>query len=209
VSITGKAAMGVAVLAITGGAGLIATLPAGAATPACGTGCMTVSNQDFGEGYVAAVSGGAARIGQRVRLFPAADTSTEDWQLTIKGTAADLYAQGLVTEQVAALFGQDSAVEIQYTPDGVASGLCLGLASAARKGERVSLERCEVNSKTIWVGDQADQSGRFVPLLPGSDTTSTAQLVLTGRTLTVTPVSVSSGAIAPDQMWQTLYGLLS
>ena len=49
---------------------------AGAATPACGTGCMTVSNKDFGTGYVAAVSGGAARIGQRVKLSPAANTST-------------------------------------------------------------------------------------------------------------------------------------
>jgi hypothetical protein len=213
VSVIGKAAMGLAVLAITGGAGLIATLPAGAATPACGAGCITVFNQDFGNGYVAAVAGGPTRIGQLVKLSPAADTSTEDWQLIVEGGVADLYTEGLVTEEVATLFGEDVGYEIEYTPDGVASGLCLGLRVVAHEGEKARLEICGVNSRTIWVGDAADQSGRFEPLVPGSDTTSTSGLVLTGsatdKALTVTQVSVTSGTIAPDQMWQSLYGPLS
>jgi len=192
---------------------MAATLPAGAATAACGTGCMTLFNQDFGNGYVAAVSGGIAVIGQPVRLSPAAASQAEDWQLSAKGTAADLATQGLVSSEVATLFGQDEGYEVQFTPDGVASGLCLGLATAAHQGERVTLRRCGVSSRTIWVGDQADQSGRFEPLVPGSDTSSTSGLVLTGsgagKVLTVSQVSVSAGVIAPDQMWQTIYGPLS
>jgi hypothetical protein len=70
-----------------------------------------------------------------------------------------------------------------------------------------------VNSRTIWVGDQADHSGRFEPLVPGSDTGSTSGLVLTGsatgRALTVSQVLVSDGVIAPDQMWQAIYGPFS
>jgi hypothetical protein len=76
--------------------------------------------------------------------------------------------------------------------------------------EKVSLQRCGRSSRTIWVADQADQVGRFGPLVAASDTSSAADLVLTGsatgKALTVTHVSVSSGAIALDQMWQALYG---
>jgi hypothetical protein len=212
-SVTGKAALGLAALALAGGAGLAAASPAGAATAACGTGCMTVFNQDFGNGYVAAVAGGIPVIGATVRLSAAAASRAEDFQLTDKGNTADLAAQGLVSPEVGTLFGRDEAYEFQFTPKGVASGLCLGLAGAAHAGGRVTLRRCGVNSRTIWVGDQADQSGRFEPFVPGSDTDSTSGLVLTGsatgRALTVSQVSVADGVIAPDQMWQAIYGLLS
>jgi hypothetical protein len=74
-------------------------------------------------------------------------------------------------------------------------------------------KRCGRSSKTIWVADQADQVGRFGPLVAASDTSSAADLVLTGsatgKALAVTHVLVSSGAIASDQMWQALYGLLT
>jgi hypothetical protein len=211
-SVTGKAALGLAALALAGGAGLAAASPAGAATAACGTGCMTLFNQDFGNGYVAAVAGGLPVIGATVRLSPAAASRAEDWQLTEKGNVADLAAQGLVSPEIATQFGEESAVEVQFTPRGVASGLCLGLASAAHPGERVTLRRCGVNSRTIWVVDQVDQVGRFGPLVPASDTT-TPDPVLTGRAtgeaLTVSPVAVSDSVIAPDQMWQAIYGPLS
>jgi hypothetical protein len=212
-SVTGKAALGLAALALAGGAGLAAASPAGAATTACGTGCMTLFNQDFGNGYVAAVAGGIPVTGATVRLSAAAASRAEDFQLTDKGNTADLAAQGLVSPEVGTLFGRDEAYEFQFTPQGVASGLCLGLAAAAHEGGRVTLRRCGVNSRTIWVGDQADQSGRFEPLVPGSDTESTSGLVLTGsatgRALTVSQVLVSDGVIAPDQMWQSIYGPFS
>jgi hypothetical protein len=212
-SVTGKAALGLAALALAGGAGLAAASPAGAATTACGTGCMTLFNQAFGNGYVAAVTGGIPVIGVPVRLAAAAASPAEDYQLTDKGNVAALAAQGLVSTEVATLFGEDEAYEFQYTPNGTASGLCLGLATAAHAGGRVTLRLCGVSARTIWVGDQADQTGRFEPLVPGSDTTSTSGLVLTGaaagQALTVSQVSVSDGVIAPDQMWQSIYGPLS
>lgn len=212
-SVRSKAIGGLAVLALAGGMGTAGALAAGAATSACGTGCMALFTEDLGSGYVTAVAGGAARIGRPVILSAAADSATEDWQLSTLGTAADLYAQGLVTAAVAAGWGPEPGYEIQYTPGGVASGRCLGLASAARNGARVSLQACGVSSKTIWIADVGDRNGRFEPLIPGSNNSTTSPLVLTGsnpgRPLVIREISGSSGTIAPDQMWQAVYGPLS
>jgi len=106
-SVTGKAALGLAALALAAGAGLAAAPPAGAATTACGTGCMTLFNQDFGNGYVAAVAGGIPVTGATVRLSAAAASRAEDFQLTDKGNTADLAAQGLVSPEVGTLFGRE------------------------------------------------------------------------------------------------------
>src|SRR3979409_1971006 len=104
-SVTGKAALGLAALALAGGAGLAVASPADAATAACGTGCMTLFNQDFGNGYVAAVAGGSPVTGATVRLSAAAASRAEDFQLTDKGNTADLAAQGRVSQEVGPLCG--------------------------------------------------------------------------------------------------------
>jgi hypothetical protein len=215
VSVTGKAALGLAVLALAGGAGLAAASPAGATTTACGNPCMTLSNQDFGSGYVTAVAGGMPVIGAAVRLSATADSRAEDWLETDAGNVTDLAAQGRVSPEIEAQYDGLDGYEFQFAPDGVASGLCLGLAGTAHEGGRVTLRRCGVSSRTIWVANLGAQRGRFVPLVPGSDTSSTfdQSLVLTsratGRALTVSQVSVSDDGIASDQMWQTLWGALS
>jgi hypothetical protein len=63
----------------------------------------------------------------------------------------------------------------------------------------------------VWVCDTADQLRRFVSLIPGPD--DTALLVLigdrAGKMLSVEPPSVTSGAIATDPMWRTMYGVQS
>lgn len=67
----------------------------------------------------------------------------------------------------------------------------------------------------VLVPNVGAQRGRFAPLVPGSDTSSTfdQSLVLTGRAtgraLTVSQLSESDYVIAPDQMWQTVWGVLS
>jgi hypothetical protein len=214
-SVTGKAALGLAVLALAGGAGLAAASPAGAATAACGNPCMTLSGQDLGSGYVTAVAGGIPVIGAPVRLSAAAASQAEDWQETDAGNVTDLAAQGLVSPEIGTLYAGEEGYEFQFAPNGVASGLCLGLATAAHEGGRVTLRRCAVSSRTIWVANLGAQHGRFVPLVPGSDTSSTydQNLVLTGsaagRALTVSQLSESDGIIASDQMWQTIWGVLS
>ena len=53
-------------------------------------------------------------------------------------------------------FPDDPAFEIEYTPFGVGSGLCVGVASTAVQNEQVSLQPCGVSSKTVWIVDTSD-----------------------------------------------------
>ena len=202
-------------LALAGGAGLAVASPAGATTQACGDNCMTLSNLDFGSGYVTAVAGGLPVIGAPVRLAATADSAAEDWQETDAGNVADLAAQGRVSPEIAAQYAGTDGFEWQFAPDGVPSGLCLGLATAAHEGGRVTLRRCGVSARTIWVANAAAQRGRFAPVQSGSDTSSTFDdgflltASATGRTLIMSRNSESDNGIASNQMWQTLFGVLS
>src|SRR5205814_7569329 len=47
----------------------------------------------------------------------------------------------------------DPAIELEYAPFGVDSGLCLGTATTAIHGEGVSLQPCGLSSKTVWIAD--------------------------------------------------------
>jgi hypothetical protein len=213
VPVKGKSTMGLVVAALIGSAGLSAPLTANAATPACGLTCTTWFNKQFGNGYVMAVSGDSAKKGTPVILSSAADSATEDWILTDKGSLPQLYTEGLVTSVMATAFPGESGYEIEYSPGGIKSGLCVGLDSRARNGARVDLRDCGVNWKTIWVVDQNDANGRSVPLVPGSNDSLTAPIVLTGAAtgeeLTTSLLSISSGIIDTEQMWQIIFGPLS
>ena len=72
---------------------------------------------------------------------------------------SDFFAAGLVSAAVnlhygggAVGFPDDFAYEIQYSPFGVDSGLCVGVGSTAVAGTKVALEPCGVSSKTVWIG---------------------------------------------------------
>lgn len=198
--------------AVTLLAGLSAGLTSGtasAATPSCGGSCVDIFSYEFGHhftpGFILDVFQQHIRIGQPVILFRAAnDDRAEDFQATLQGTVADFYAAGMVSSAFALHYGctgtvavagaqipcagtgeDDYAFEIQYAPDGVQSGLCVGVASTAVQQEGVTLQECGVSSKTVWAVDQADASDtnvsltEYVPLINGSDTNFSQPFVLT------------------------------
>ena len=89
---------------------------------------------------------------------------------------ADFYAAGMVTAALALHYGcvagvspagmndcsgrrdfNDPAFEIEYTPFGVDSGLCVGVAATAVQEEGVTLQECGASSKTVWAVDIYDQ----------------------------------------------------
>ncbi len=77
-------------------------------------------------------------------------------------------------------FPDDAAFEIQYSPYGVDSGLCMGVAATAVAGEGVTLQPCGVSAKTVWIVDSADTVRHgYVPLINGSDTNFSQPFVLT------------------------------
>ena len=77
------------------------------------------------------------------------------------------------------------AVENQYAPFGVDSGLCMGVAAVASAGEGVTLQPCGISSRTVWILDTLDQSFTdawahgYIPLINGSNTNFSEPFVLT------------------------------
>ena len=126
----------------------------------------------------------------------------------------------------------DWAFEIQYSPFGVQSGLCMGVASTAFSGEGVTLQPCGDSARTVWIIDQSDASSahaaldEYVPLINGSDTNFSQPFVLTYPTngfptdkprpqLTVTNLTGFSNPSTGDpegveslQMWGAVFGTL-
>jgi hypothetical protein len=157
---------------------------------------------------------GKIKIGQPIILFRESNGDlAEDFRPELQGTVADFYAAGMVTAAFALHYGcippigsafnidpgaanfpdcfglpnvalNDPAFEIEYTPNGQFSGLCVGVASTAVQEEGVTLQECGASSKTVWAVDLFDQpfdtfGTHYVPLINGSDTNFSQPYVLT------------------------------
>jgi hypothetical protein len=200
-SFKSKLLAGAATLALVGGVGTAGALSAAAATPSCGHNCIDIFSRAFGThrtpNFVLDVFRQGARVGQPIILFRTSNTDpAEDIVPSIQGLTSEFFAAGLVSPAVAlrygctaAVFGSctasvnDPAVELEYSPFGVDSGMCVGVASTAVANEGVTLQPCGISSKTIWIIDTNDSPatlGRgYVPLINGSDTNFSHPFVLT------------------------------
>jgi len=193
-SFKSKMLAGAATLALVGGVGTVGALSAAAATPSCGHDCIDIFSRAFGThktpNFVMDVLRQGAKVGQPIILFRTSNTDpAEDFVPSIQGTTADFYAAGLVSAAVALHYGcipggnfpncgvtgvDDPAIELEYAPFGVDSGLCVGVAATATQGEGVTLQPCGVSAKTVWIIDTNDSPATFnrgyVPLINGSTT---------------------------------------
>jgi hypothetical protein len=195
-----------ATLTLVGGVSTVGMLSAAAATPSCGDTCIDIFSREFGThrtpNFVLDVWRQGAKVGQPIILFRTSDTDpAEDINASFNGSVDDFFAAGLVSSAVelhyggtrgipgitlpghgAAGFFNDPAFELEYTPFGVGSGLCVGVASTAVQGSKVSLQPCGASSKTVWIvdaGDSATVRTGYVPLVNGSDTNFSHPFVLT------------------------------
>ena len=195
-------------LTLVGGGGMAGALTAGtasAATPSCGPSCINLFSHQFGNfaspNYTVDVLKQGEKTGQPIILFRQANYDPAlDWTVAFQGTVADFFAAGLVSSAVALHYGcipgtaafptcvlavNDPAFENEYSPFGVESGLCMGVAATAFSDEGVTLQPCGVSSKTVWILDTYDQQFNFisalrngVPLINGSDTNFSQPFVL-------------------------------
>ena len=140
--------------------------------------------------------------GQPIIMFPTSNADpAEDWTVSSRGRTVDFYRAGLVSTAVAEHYGcipgsdfpncdgqtavavNDPAFELEYAPNGVASGTCMGLASTAVQGEKVTLQPCGVSARTVWIedvfGSSSTLTGGYVPLINGSDSNFAHPFVLT------------------------------
>jgi hypothetical protein len=219
-SLKNKVLATVTTLTVVGGvgtAGVLGTAAAArAATPSCGTTCVDIFSQEFGQHgdpvYLLDVLGQGQKIGTPVILFRASGNDpAEDFRPEFLGTVLDFYDAGLVTAAFAqhygcvpttgnggnggngdfgGCFGQsrssfnDPAFEIEYTPGGVYSGLCVGVAATAVQREGVTLQDCGASSRTVWAIDLYNQPFEsfvqgYAPLINGSDDNFSQPFVLT------------------------------
>ncbi len=192
-SIKNKVLAAAATLTLVGGVGAMGTLSASAATPSCGHFCVDIFSRDFGThkspNFVLDTLRQGEKVGQPQILFRTANFDpAEDYTFSYQGLVSDFFAAGLVSAAVNLHYGNgsatagvdDAAFEIQYSPYGVDSGLCMGVAATAVAGEKVTLQPCGVSAKTVWIVDSQDTVGHgYVPLINGSDTNFSQPFVLT------------------------------
>jgi hypothetical protein len=191
-SIKSKVFAAAATLTLVAGAGAVAATSASAATPSCGFSCIEVFNHDFGThahpNFVQDTLRQGEKVGQPQILFRVSNSDpAEDYTFSYQGLVSDFFAAGLVSAAVDLHYGKgavgfpdDAAFELQYSPYGVDSGLCSGVASTAVSGEKVTLEPCGVSAKTVWIVDSADTAAHgYVPFINGSDTNFSQPFVLT------------------------------
>jgi hypothetical protein len=172
--VTAAAALAVA----AGGAAIAAPLTASAATPSCGSTCISAYVQKFGPQFILDSKGQGRGTGTEVILFQASNSDpAEDWSYYAQGTVNSF--GGLVSRQVKLHYGTDEAYEIEYTPLGQWTGECAGTATTAGDGTKVSLQPCGDSSKTLWIADAADAEGSDIPLIAGSDDNFSTPYVLT------------------------------
>ncbi len=169
------------------GAGTGTTLPASAATPACGPDCIAVFSPEFGTHgdprSVEAMLDGVAAVGQPLVLHRASSSDPSEDFVPRGGLVSDFAAAGMVSAAVDGHYGSLRAAQLEYAPSGVASGLCLGLAGTAYEDQPLGLQPCSVPGTTVWIVDTADSpataTAGYSPLVNGSTTDFTHPFAMT------------------------------
>jgi hypothetical protein len=183
-------------------------------TPPCGSDCITIFNEKYGPDFVLDNHKTRRRVGNKLELFPASNSdSAEDFVPVDEGTVDDFYDIGLVSSKLAFNYGDDTAYMLEWAPYGVETGLCEGTAGDAKNNEKVSLQACGQNAKTVWVVDSedADPNTGLEPQIAGTDTNfSDPQVLTTGgspflpsqpQLKTYRMKSFADGEVYTTQLW--------
>ena len=215
-----------ATLTMVGGLGTAGALSASAATPPCGHSCIDIFSREFGNhhhpNYVLDVWRQSAKAGTPIILYRTSNTDkAEDFTISFQGRVSDFFAAGLVSSALNLHYSHNWAYEIEYSPNGVNSGMCIGTASTAANGTPVVLVPCGASAKSVWVVDSQDSIGHgYVPLINGSDMNFSHPFVLhyPGNSVpTDTPrpqlntwnlQKYSNGVVFDNEMWGANFGVL-
>jgi hypothetical protein len=191
-SVKGKVLAAAATLSLVGGAGVAAAATAGAAnaaTPSCGHTCIDVFSHQFGTfadpQFVMDSYKQGDVAGTPVILFRTSNADpAEDFTVDQEGFVSEFFAANLVSAGVALQFGcvpggtfgvcdgtgqgDYWAYEFMYSPYGVQTGLCTGVAATAVAGEKVTLQPCGVSGKTVWIADNPTSVPAYISCTVGS-----------------------------------------
>jgi len=178
-SIKSKVLAAAGLLTLTGGLCAVGPVAANAATPQCSAAatCVEVYSSKFATpaslGFVETVFLGIPARGVPTEVAPSSSSNpAEDLIIPLAGTVNDLYADGMVSAAVAAHYGGENAVQIEYAPYGKPTGLCTAVAIVAYQDEPLSLQPCSTPYTTVWIidGNDAANAKPYFPIVNGSDT---------------------------------------
>lgn len=206
------------------------------ATAACGFSCSNLFSEQLGShtiqwAYIPGSNGVAitAKQGDKVILKLGSDSATNaDYVLSQDDTLGDACPAFNQTQPALLPYnsfaciqfregnfdGSFPVIESNWAPDGNASGLCPGVATAHVAGEAVTLQPCGASANTLFVIDTNDAHviGGIVyaPAILGSDSNTSQPLVLTLSTGSKNPANQLSvqrlllldhGFVPNDQEW--------
>jgi hypothetical protein len=211
-------------LTLLGGISVTGTVaessPAEAATASCGSNCVDLVNDVLGTKknpvFVPAVADNPAIIGTSVILYEASNQYlSEDFSFYYEDPVLIYYMKGDVSTAVYNHYTNDEAYQIEYTPGGVATDMCIGLSSAAGNGAPIALWSCQNDvAHTVWIVDSSEAiTNSFVPLIVGNDTNFSDPYVLTAANtpdqLTTESLKASASAQrSAGQLWTVDLGPL-
>jgi hypothetical protein len=215
-SIKSKVVTAATTLALIVGVGAAGTLTANAATTKCGPGCSDFYSRAFGAGSVIDALKHAARIGQPAALARASRANKgEDFSVDFAAQVHDFYKAGLLSGGLNSLYGGLYAYEIEYTPDGSSTDLCLGVGSTPGVGTPVVLEPCGINAKTVWIfAPHPTSSGTYYALISAATNHNfhhpyALTALVPGFPLATAPLATGSPAkVFNHQLWSARQGVL-
>jgi hypothetical protein len=224
-SVKAKLAAGAATFVMVGGGlGVVGTLTASAATPSCGSNCVSLYPQKYGPHYFIDVYQQRAAAGQESILFQGSNSDPAlDFTFAFEGTVSSFYHRyGLVSAAFAHSYGNDEAYEYQYSPFGVNSNFCLSTwpGVAPQPGYKVRLESCGQYSNSLFAADEANPSGKYIPLINGATNSFSNPEVLNypagnptdmpRPVLNVQPENTySNGTVFDNQEWGFKLGVIN
>jgi hypothetical protein len=208
-----KAAVLLGVAGAAMASAVVLTGPAAhAATERCGNYCVTLASQSFGAKQVVAEGANGGTL-----LAPGYN-SKEDFVGLPVGTVSQLAGAKRIPAGLARTYGNEVVYQLVYQPAGALTGTCLG-ASSMVAGTGVTVQSCgwpqpmpasTLPNGTLWIGVHRDASGDFEPFINVAASKSSA-LVLTATSangpLTINYMSLGSGGVAANQMWESLIGI--
>jgi len=211
------------------GAANAASKPAKPAiTPACSYASYcsnSLFNVEFGIQYFTNSESFSFTPGGPVNLSWANDNNPgQDWRVNFQYPVWVLYHLGFISAGMELHYHFRPAFEVMWTPYGVTSNLCRGVARTAYQGEKVTLQPCGNFPKTLWVvknnyTSAAKLKGEIAyggnSLINGSTTNPSVPYVLTAgggvwggnpfAQLQVDQLVADDGLPDMGQLWCTAY----
>ena len=178
-SIKTKTLAAAAALTVAGGLSMAGTLSASAATPKCGKACTQIFSKAFGTpaspGFVESVFRGLPFRGVPTILQRTSRSNPAgDMIIPASGTVSQFYAEGMVSAAANSHYGAEHAVQVEYAPRGVPTGLCAAIATRhPYQNEGLTLQPCTTPGTTVFIIDTADSPATaptYFPIVLASTT---------------------------------------